>query len=217
MNANDTNGKRHLWHFCAFVANLCIAGPLLAVTTQPALTGAVASTAPPSPPVTPYVQQAIKDLDLTPQLLSGVRTGAGGGSDPLKDMTEHMTVIRDDLGEWHTDMPVQDKEKKVVSELDQLIASLESHTGTGKGNKPNSGRRQSIIVTADPVNGDLHGVDQQGRQWGQLPPKQREEILQSRTEGFPPGYESLLQNYYQQLAQEKPADDKTAAAPTTAP
>lgn len=130
-------------------------------------------------------------------------------------MTEQMTIIRDDLGEMHTDAPVQTKEKHVVSDLDALIAALEKHTGTGQGNKPGTGRRQSIIVTADPRNGDLHDVDQQGRQWGQLPPKQHHEILQSRTEGFPPGYESLLQNYYQQLAAEKTADDKPAA--TTAP
>jgi hypothetical protein len=194
-------------------AIVMVAGPTLGATPQPAPTGAVAST---TPPVTPYVQQAVKDLDLTPQLLSGARAG-GGGRDLLKDMTEHMTVIRDDLGELHTDAPVQDKEKKVVGELDQLIASLEAHTGTGKGNKPIGGRRQSIIVTADPNNGDLHAVDQQGRQWGQLPPKQREEILQSRTEGFPPGYESLLQNYYQQLAQEKTAEGQATPPPTTAP
>jgi hypothetical protein len=210
MNTNDTNKKSHLCSFAASLFVLAGVGSLSGAATQPVPSGAVASA---NPPVTPYVKQALKDLDLTPQLLSGVRTG--GGSDPLKDMTEQMTVIRDDLGELHTDAPVQDKQKKVVGELDQLIASLEAHTGTGKGNTPNGGRRQSIIVTADPRNGDLHATDQEGRQWGRLPPKQREEILQSRTEGFPPGYESLLQNYYQQLAQEKPADDK--AAPTTAP
>jgi hypothetical protein len=132
-------------------------------------------------------------------------------------MAEQMSVIRDDLTQLHTDDPVQTKEKKVITSLDALIAALERHTGTGKGNTPNGGRKQSIIVTADPKNGPLHDVNSTGRQWGQLPPKQREEILQSRTEGFPPGYEALLQSYYQQLAQEKPAEEKTTPTDTPPP
>jgi hypothetical protein len=190
--------------FWAFYLTFC-SGAFAESTTQPAVSG--------------YVQQAVEDLDLTPQLLSGVRAKGASGGDPLKAMAEQMSVIRDDLGQYHTDTPVQTKEKKVISDLDVLIAALERHTGTGQGNIPNGGRRQSIIVTADPKNGPLHDVNDQGRQWGQLPPKQREEILQSRTEGFPPGYEALLQNYFQQLSQEKGADDKSnlTAAPEKAP
>jgi hypothetical protein len=188
------------------VAALSITAALNAATTQPAPHAASA-----------YVQQAVEDLDLTPQLLSGARPGGAAAGDPLKAMAEQMSVIRDDLTQYQTDQPVQDKEKKVVTSLDALIAALERHNGTGKGNQPFGGRRQSIIVTADPRNGPLHDTDQRGRQWGQLPPKERQEILQSETEGFPPGYEALLQSYYQQLAQEKPADDKTSDAPTTAP
>ena len=41
------------------------------------------------------------------------------------------------------------------------------------------------------------------RLWGQLPAKQREQILQSQTEGFPSGYESILSSYYKRLAQGK--------------
>ncbi|HUO07567.1 MAG TPA: hypothetical protein VM008_04650 [Phycisphaerae bacterium] len=199
---------RQLWA-CGFCASyLIVCGAAFGEgTTQPAVSG--------------YVQQAVEDFDLTPQLLSGVRAkgAGGGGGDPLKAMAEQMSIIRDDLGEYQTDAPVQTKEKKVITDLDALIAALERHTGTGQGNIPNGGRRQSIIVTADPKNGPLHDVNDQGRQWGQLPPKQREEILQSRTEGFPPGYEALLQNYFQQLSQEKGTDDRTSstAAPATAP
>src|SRR5207237_435646 len=46
------------------------------------------------------------------------------------------------------------------------------------------------------------------------PPRQRDAIIQSKTEGFPPGYESLLQSYYQRLAQEKVGGDEQ---PTTRP
>jgi hypothetical protein len=55
--------------------------------------------------------------------------------------------------------------------------------------------------------------------WGGLSPREREQILQSKTDGFPAGYESLLQSYYKRLAAEKVTEetDPTGAAPTTRP
>ena len=85
----------------------------------------------------------------------------------------------------------------------------------GRGNRPNGGRKASIIAKGSPAFGDLHGTDPNARQWGQLPPKLRNEILQSTTDGFPAGYEALLQSYYQQLAEEKSLDDKSAADPSS--
>ena len=63
---------------------------------------------------------------------------------------------------------------------------------------------------------DLHDPKAGEKQWGNLPPKLREQILQSKTDGFPPGYEALLQSYYRRLATEQVSggDDKQ---PTTAP
>ena len=68
-----------------------------------------------------------------------------------------------------------------------------------------------VFISAGEPSGDLHGANNQGKDWKILPPKQREQILQSKTEGFPPGYEALLQSYYQRLAQEKVVDEKTEA------
>jgi hypothetical protein len=53
------------------------------------------------------------------------------------------------------------------------------------------------------------------KQWGNLPPKQREQILQSKTDGFPPGYEAMLQSYYQRLAREQMADSEKPAGNST--
>ncbi len=197
---------------------------LIVVTIAGAISVVVHADVPATQPAASnYVQQAVKDLDLTPQLLSGAQLddGAGAsGQDPLKSMSEQMAVIRDNLTQFQTDKPVQDKQAHVITDLNTLIAALEKHTGSGSGNKPSGqGRKRSGIFSGDPAYGDLHGVNNEGRQWGQLPPKQREEILQSRTEGFPPGYETLLQSYYQQLSQEKTADDKpsNSSSPATAP
>jgi hypothetical protein len=59
----------------------------------------------------------------------------------------------------------------------------------------------------------MHDPKAGTRTWGQLPPKQREQILQSQNEGFPAGFESILSSYYKRLAQE----DGAAASPTTQP
>ncbi|HEV3416138.1 MAG TPA: hypothetical protein VG056_04975 [Pirellulales bacterium] len=157
------------------------------------------------------VQSVAHDFDLVPKLLSAAKGRAD--ADPLKTISRRMTVIHGDLSEFETDEPVQTRERQVVRTLDELIAALERHcSGLGRGNVPNGGRKDSVIASGSAAFGGLHGVDPNARQWGQLPPKLRSEILQSKTDGFPPGYEALLQSYYQQLAEEKSLDDKSATA-----
>ena len=57
--------------------------------------------------------------------------------------------------------------------------------------------------------GDMHSPKSGGKKWGELPPHQRDKILQSLTEGFPPHYQQILERYYKRLAEEKPADRKS--------
>jgi len=165
---------------------------------------------PPDSPSVPAIEKLAHEFDLVPKLLAAAK--GRSDSDPLKTISRRMTVVRDDLNQFETDQPVQTRERQLVQSLDELIAALERHcNGLGRGNRPNGGRKDSVIAKGDPSIGDLHGVDPNARQWGQLPPKLRNEILQSKTEGFPPGYEALLQSYYQQLAEEKSLDDKAAS------
>jgi hypothetical protein len=145
-------------------------------------------------------KKLVREFDLVPNMLSASK--GGGDRAPLKTLARRMTVIHEDLSQFETDEPVQNRERKC--------------SGLGKGNRPNGGRKASIIAKGSPAFGDLHGVDPNARQWGQLPPKLRNEILQSTTDGFPAGYEALLQSYFQQLAEEKSIDDKSTAAPSSA-
>jgi hypothetical protein len=167
-----------------------------------------------SPGSTSPAKKLVREFDLVPNLLSAAK--GGGDHAPLKTIARRMTVIHEDLSQFETDEPVQNRERQVVKSLDELIAALERKcNGLGRGNRPNGGRKASIIAKGSPAFGDLHGVDPNARQWGQLPPKLRNEILQSTTDGFPAGYEALLQSYYQQLAEEKSLDDKSAASPSS--
>jgi len=186
---------------------------LLAIATAMAipLAGIAVRMASADPPDGPATKKLADEFDLIPKLLSSPAKSHSDG-DPLRTIARRMSVVHGDLNQFDTGQPVQTREKQIVRSLDELIAALERHcSGLGRGNRPNGGRRDSVIANGDPSIGDLHGVNPNARQWSQLPPKLRSEILQSKTDGFPPGYESLLQSYYQQLAEEKSADEKPAS------
>ncbi|HEX3997735.1 MAG TPA: hypothetical protein VHX65_04195 [Pirellulales bacterium] len=172
-----------------------------------------AHATPPDSPLDRPQPKLSDEFDLIPKMLSAAKGHAD--SDPLKTISRRMTVIHGDLSQCETDEPVQTRERQVVRSLDELIAALERHcSGLGRGNRPNGGRRDSVIASGDPTAGEAHGVNPNAWQSAQLPPKLRKEILQSKTDGFPPGYESLLQSYYQQLAEEKSAEDQSTDAKT---
>jgi hypothetical protein len=79
--------------------------------------------------------------------------------------------------------------------------------GGGGGANPTRPLNDSIIAKGPGGQGAMVDPKQGDKQWASLPPKQREQILQSQTEGFPPGYERILQSYYQRLSEEKVAAD----------
>ena len=49
-----------------------------------------------------------------------------------------------------------------------------------------------------------------GRDWADLSPKERQKILQSKTDGFPAGYDDILADYFRRVARAE------AAAPPSA-
>ena len=66
--------------------------------------------------------------------------------------------------------------------------------------------------------GTLRNPGQETKQFGELPEKLRERILQARERGFPPGYEKVLKSYYTRLAQPAAGPEKKAEeTPPTPP
>jgi hypothetical protein len=141
--------------------------------------------------------------------------------DPIKFIARDMKSIAGDLSEYRTDTPVQAKEQKVVGDLDEIIKMLEEQckkSGVGGSLNPTKPMVDSKLGGGPGGIHDLVDPKASDKAWGNLSPKQREQILQSKTDGFPAGYESLLQNYYKRLAAEQVTDEKnTGNAPTTAP
>jgi len=167
------------------------------------------------------------DLKLRPP--APQRTDGVAADGPLLHITEDMSNVAADLTQLQTDKPVQKKQAGIVSRLDELIKMMEDEqqkqsgkSGKRSGANPTKPMNDSQIVGGPGGQGELHAPKNSRKDWGELPPKQREQILQSKTEGFPPGFEAVLQSYYRRLAQEEVVGDSStggtpAAAPTTQP
>jgi hypothetical protein len=139
--------------------------------------------------------------------------------DPLKYIHGDMTESQGDLSKLQTGKPVQKVQDQAVARLDAVIKLLDQQCNGSAGSNPNPTKplNKTIIAKGPGGQGEMHDPKAGDKQWASLPPKQREQILQSQTQGFPPGFESILQSYYERLAQEQ-VDDATAApaAPASA-
>ena len=144
-------------------------------------------------------------------LLAGLLWAPPATADDVKaeDIAVKMGSVVDALGKKQTGTPVQGEQKDVVRDLDALIASLEKQCEACKNgvkrNNPNRGMADSTISAGTGGMGTLTNSDASGKDWGKLSERERDRILQSMTEGFPPEYRTVLERYYRRLAEEKSA------------
>lgn len=129
--------------------------------------------------------------------------------DPIGDLALEMEQVVIDLSGMTTDEPVQGTQKQIVARLDKLIEELEKESeqqrGGGSGSNPSKPMTDSTITGGPGGIGDLHAARKTGKQWAELPPHERDRIVQSMTEGFPAHYQKILERYYKRLAAETPA------------
>jgi hypothetical protein len=173
---------------------------------------AAPTTAPSQPPPP---KQSISSLSpgTMARQLAGIRE-----RDPLGFLAMDLGDVTDLLNQLNTRDPTQPRQAQVVARLDELIEMLQRQgNGTGTGANPTKPRADSVIAKGKGGEGPMHDPKTGTRTWGELPPKQREQILQSTSEGFPPGYESILSSYYKRLAQENVESSVAPASPSTQP
>jgi hypothetical protein len=124
-----------------------------------------------------------------------------------------MSNVAGDLSKRETGEPVQNQEKRIVRDLDLVIAALEKECekckGTRASNNPKKPAQDSMIHGGMGGIGDLVDPNESAKDWAKLSARERDRILQSMSEGFPPEYRTVLERYYRRLAEEK-----TAAPPT---
>jgi len=142
-----------------------------------------------------------------------------GAEPPAAAIADKMAVVTDDLDRNETGKPVQTVQKEIVRDLDELIASLEKQCQNCRGglkrNNPNRGMPDSMISRGTGGMGALLNPGDNGKDWGKLSGPERDRILQSMSEGFPPEYRTVLERYYRRLADERsgPAAAKGTDSP----
>ena len=123
----------------------------------------------------------------------------------------------DELNRKETGKPVQTEQKVILGELDKLISSLEKKCDECRGmkaNNPTRGMDDSMIRRGTGGIGALVDPRENNKDWAKLSDRERDRILQSMSEGFPPEYRTVLERYYRRLAEEKrsPATEVAPAA-----
>ncbi len=169
--------------------------------------------------------KTMQRITLAAAFVLGVAISARAQDDatgtPLEDVTHDMKVAANHLSKKTTAKPTQLSQEEAVAKLDKLIAELEKERqsmGSGANPNPTMPANASNVRSGPGGMGDLHGTRDQGDRWGELPPHERDRILQSLTEGFPPHYQAILESYYKRLAVEKRAEEPEAApAPKASP
>jgi hypothetical protein len=155
--------------------------------------------------------------------LFGIGNEAGAQT-TMVDISTKMGGVVGDLAKTVTGPPVQEQQKTIVRDLDELIASLEQECencrGGMKRNNPRDGMRDSMISRGTGGVGSLVDPNQSEKDWAKLSSRERDRILQSMSEGFPPEYRQVLERYYRRLADEKtaaPAADQAQAKDAETP
>lgn len=135
--------------------------------------------------------------------------------DPFKNIQTDVKSVISDFDKGQTRQPVKTTQPRIITRLDTLIEMLEKSCKGGSGAagaNPTRPANSSTLAGGPGGQGKLKAPDKKGRNWADLTPKQREKILQSRTEGFPPGYEDILADYFRRLARNQ-AVEKNKTTP----
>jgi hypothetical protein len=131
--------------------------------------------------------------------------------DPIGAIAADMGDAVRKLSKLNTGKTTQGTQKEIIAKLDRLIEELEKECAACKagriGANPTKPAADSTIRSGPGGQSSLHAAKSGNKKWGELPPHQRDRILQSQTQGFPPHYQQILERYYRRLAEEKPAAD----------
>ena len=165
------------------------------------------------------MRRILRSLGAT-ALTSCLFCSPGAAETPITGITTKMTGVAGELAKTETGEPVQARQKAVVRDLDELIASLEKECQACKNgikrNNPNRGLADSVIRSGTGGIGSLVNPAESNKDWTKLSDRERDRILQSMSEGFPPEYRTVLERYYRRLAEEKTVPSGAGPAPAKA-
>ena len=130
--------------------------------------------------------------------------------DSLDEVARLMDNVQRRLGHGRAGKRVRTEEDLIVQKLDKMIEELEEQMKKGGGSGPPSGQNQSTKPMQDSQAAGGTGpgeVDQRSignsDDWGNLPAKEREEILQEITKDLPAHYRNVIEEYFRRLARDE--------------
>ncbi len=129
---------------------------------------------------------------------------SGLKDDSLDHVARRMNDVRRRLNIGHAGKQVRVVEKDVLDSLDRMIEKLEqqqqqqsSSSGGAQGQQPMPDSRLPSMHA--PMQVDQRDIGSQS-DWGDLPPKEREQALQQIGREFPAHYRELIEQYFRELA-----------------
>lgn len=129
--------------------------------------------------------------------------------DSLDEIARMMDDIRRRLALSRAGKVVRDEEDSVVAKLEKMIEELEKQRQQQKQQSGNQGGRQPSNPLQDSQAAQLKGpgeVDSKnlGKKdgWGNLPPKERQEVMQQIGRELPAHFRETIEEYFKRLAQD---------------
>lgn len=136
------------------------------------------------------------------------------GADPLADIARKMGEVSRRLETAQGGATTQEKQKKIVEDLDKLIQEAEnkgkSDDQSGEDQKDSPTKKNGTDQKTPAMESIIMGEKGSGKiddkklrdiakSWGTLPPKERARVVNEITRELPPKYEQLIKNYFESL------------------
>ncbi len=129
--------------------------------------------------------------------------------DSLDEISRLMESIRVRLGHGRAGTRVRQEEDDVIAKLDKMIKNLEDQASQAAAAASASGSNAPSSPMQDSMPGGQSGpgnVDPKKlgarTDWGNLPPKEREEALQQLGKDLPSHYRDVIEEYFRKLARD---------------
>lgn len=125
--------------------------------------------------------------------------------DSLAAVADEMRDVRRRLDLGKTDAQVQQAEDAIVRKLDAMIEELEKERG-GQESSSESPSPNDPAPESAPLGGEGEGGVDAKRiaarsEWGNLPPREREKVLQEIGRDLPSHYRDAVEQYFRKLAE----------------
>ena len=129
--------------------------------------------------------------------------------DSLDEISRLMSDVGRRTGLNRTGSRVIDQEKEVIEKLDKLIEDLEKQRQQQQQSQARSSSSQAPtrpIKASQAAGGGASGEAKNKRQedggdWGDLPPAQRAAAMAEMSKDMPPHYRSVIEEYFRRLAE----------------